>query len=260
MIMSYPLVTTYSPHYTSLAHLLHKHWSLIQNDPSLSTIFPSLPQLSFRRNPTLADSLVRASVSGSRRPPTGQVPPIPIPRLDSRIVRCADKRCKICPRAEGRRVLFSTVSNTPYTFHETFTCTDTSLIYCIICSKCGKLYIGLTSNRTLSCTSTLSETKRRIPLYHHFARKSHDFLRDHRIVPFEHCEPDALPEREAFWIRTLHTLIPHGLNSMLNLMTALSFLRVSPIQIHLPPTPGTQDLSPSSQSSLHHTCASLARC
>ena len=24
---------------------------------------------------------------------------------------------------------------------------------------------------------------------------------------------DALPEREAYWIRTLQTLIPHGLNS-----------------------------------------------
>ena len=135
----------------------------------------------------------------------------------ARLTRCADKRCKICPRAEGRRVLFSTVSNTPYTFRETFTCTDTSLIYCIICSKCGKLYIGLTSNSLrvrFRAHRHFSETKRRIPLYRHFARKSHDFLRDHRIVPLEHCEPDALPEREAFWIRTLHTLIPHGLNSI----------------------------------------------
>ena len=46
-----------------------------------------------------------------------------------------------------------------------------------------------------------------------FARKLHDFLRDRTIVPLQHCEPDALPEREAYWIRTLHTLIPHGLNS-----------------------------------------------
>ena len=76
----------------------------------------------------------------------GQLPPIPISRLGSRMVRCTDKRCKVCPKAEGRRVLFSTVSNTPYTFHEVFTCADTSLIYCIICNKCGKLYIGLTSN------------------------------------------------------------------------------------------------------------------
>ena len=165
------------------------------------------------RSGSIHHSLVKASPPRSHRPPTGQVPPIPITRLDSCMVRCADKRCKVCPRTEGRRVLFSTVSNTPYTFHETFTCADTSLIYC---NKCGKLYIGLTSNSLkvrFRAHRHFSETKRRVPLYHHFARKSHDFLRDHRIVPLEHCEPAALPEREAYWIRTLHTLIPHGLNS-----------------------------------------------
>ena len=123
------LVTTYSPHYTSLLHLLNKHWSIVQNDPSLSTLFPAHPQLCYRRNPTLAGSLVKASLPGSHRPAKGQVPPIPISRLGSRMVRCTDKRCKVCPKAEGRRVLFSTVS-TPYTFHEVFTCADTSLIYC----------------------------------------------------------------------------------------------------------------------------------
>ena len=85
-----------------------------------------------------------------------------------------------------------------------------------LCNKCGKLYIGLTSNSLkvrFRAHRHFSETKRLIPLYRHFARKSHDFLRDHRIVPLEHCEPDALPVRKAYWIRTLHTLIPHGLNS-----------------------------------------------
>ena len=116
----------------------------------------------------------------------------------------------------GRRILFSAVSKAPYTFHETFTCADTSLIYCIVCSKCEKLYIGLTSNSLrvrFRMHRHTSETKRQVPLYRHFAKKLHDFLRDHRIVPLEYCEPDALPEREAFWIRTLHTLLPHGLNS-----------------------------------------------
>ena len=102
------LVTTYSPHYTSLAHLLKNHWSRVQNNPSLSTPFPNPPQICYRKNPTLADSLVKASLPGSHRPPIGQVPPIPITRLDSCMVRC-----KVCPRTEGRRVLFSTVSNTP---------------------------------------------------------------------------------------------------------------------------------------------------
>ena len=38
-------------------------------------------------------------------------------------------------------------------------------------------------------------------------------LRYYRLVPLQHCEPDALPQREDYWIRTLHKLIPHGLNS-----------------------------------------------
>ena len=209
------LVTTYTPH-LALIQLLRKHWSLVQDDPSLSLLFPSPPQLSYRRNPTLRDSLVKASLPGSSRPPTGQVPPIPINRLEPCMIKCADGCCKVCPKAEGRRILFSTVSNTPYAFHETFTCTDTSLIYCIVCDKCGKLYIGLTSNSLkvrFRAHRHSSETRKLIPLYRHFARKSHNFLRDHRIVPLEHCEPDALAEREAYWIRTLHTLIPHGLNS-----------------------------------------------
>ena len=74
------------------------------------------PQLSFRKNPTLAASLVKASLPGSLRPPTCKVPPIPITRVESRMIRCADKRCKVCPKAEGRHVLFSTVSETPYVY------------------------------------------------------------------------------------------------------------------------------------------------
>ena len=129
------------------------------------------------------------------------------------MIKCTDG---CCPKAEGRHILFSTVSNTPYAFHETFICTDTSLIYCIVCGKCGKLYIGLTSNSLkvrFRAHQHSSETRKLILLYGHFARKSHNFLRDHRIILLEHCEPDALAEREAYWIRTLHTLIPHGLNS-----------------------------------------------
>ena len=95
--------------------LINKHWSPIHNDPTLSTLFPTLPQLCFWRNSTIAGSLVKAALPGAARPPTGQVPPISIPRLDSRMVRCADKPYKVCPNAEGICVLFSAVSKTPYT-------------------------------------------------------------------------------------------------------------------------------------------------
>ena len=80
------LVTIYTP-YLRLIQLLRKHWSLIHDDPpSLSLLFHSPPQLSYRTNPTLRDSLVRASLPGSSRPPTGQVPPIPINWLEPRMI------------------------------------------------------------------------------------------------------------------------------------------------------------------------------
>ena len=59
--------------------LINRHWSPMHNDPTLSTLFPTPPQLCFRRNPTIADSLVKAALPGAPRPPIGQVPPIPIP-------------------------------------------------------------------------------------------------------------------------------------------------------------------------------------
>ena len=34
------------------------------------------------------------------------------------------------------------------------------------------------------------------------------------VVPLEYCEPDALADREQYWIRTLNTKLPHGLNSL----------------------------------------------
>lgn len=63
-------------------------------------------------------------------------------------LQCAAKYCRVS-RADGRRVLFSTVSKTPY------------------------------------C---------------HFADRSHNLCRDHRIVLLEHCEPGALQEHEAISI------------------------------------------------------------
>ena len=49
-------------------------------------------------------------------------------------------------------------------------------------------------------------SKRLIPLYRHFAKRTHDFHRDHRIVS---TVSQMLYRNEK--IRTLHTLYPHGL-------------------------------------------------
>ena len=115
------LITTYSPHYVHLNSLLTKHWQLISEDPTLSTLFPSPPQVCYRGNPTLSCSWVRAALPGPS-PPQYKVVPITINTIVSRITKCTSPHCKACPRALGRCILYSTVSRTPYTFSESFTC------------------------------------------------------------------------------------------------------------------------------------------
>ena len=226
------LITTYSPHYV---HLLTKHWQLISEDPTLSTLFPSPPQVCYRGNPTLSCSLVRATLPGPS-PPQYKVVPITINAIVSRITKCTSPHCKACPNALGRCILYSTVSRTPYTFSESFTCTDTSPIYCILCSKCDKMYIGLTSQsirQRFNAHRYAAKRKLRIPLYRHFSRRSHDFDRDHRIVPLEHCEP------------ALNTKLPHGLNSMFikpyypQSLTSLPLPPESSLHSSQPPSPNS---------------------
>ena len=138
------LITIYSPHYVHLNSLLTKYWHFISDDPSLSTLFPSPPQDCYRRNPTISSTLAKAALPG-HPPPPDETTPINIKAIKSRTHKCTNPHCKACPNALGKRILYSTVSRTPYTFTESFTCMDTSLIYCIVCAKCDKMYIGLTS-------------------------------------------------------------------------------------------------------------------
>ena len=244
------LITTYSPHYVHLNSLLTKHWQLISEDPTLSTLFPSPPQVCYRGNPTLSCSLVRAALPGPP-PPQYKVVSIPSTPLYHAFLSVP---AHIATKCFGK--MHPVLHGVPNTLHfsEPFTCTDTSLIYCILCSKCDKMYIGLTSQsirQRFNAHRYAAKRKLRIPLYRHFSRRSHDFDRDHGIVPLEHCEPDALEEREQYWIRTLNTKLPHGLNSMF----IKPYYPQSLTSLPLPPESSLHSSQPPSRNSVppqHH--------
>ena len=57
-----PFVTTYHPGVKSLKQILMQHWSLIQNQPLLKTIYKTPPIISYKRGKSLKDILVRAKL------------------------------------------------------------------------------------------------------------------------------------------------------------------------------------------------------
>ena len=57
-----PFVTQYQPSVPNLKHVLMQKWHLIQNQPSLRQIFKEPPIISFKRDKSLKDILVRAKL------------------------------------------------------------------------------------------------------------------------------------------------------------------------------------------------------
>ena len=57
-----PFVTTYQPAVKNLKQILMEQWSLIQNQPSLKTIYKKPPIISYKRGKSLKDTLVRAKI------------------------------------------------------------------------------------------------------------------------------------------------------------------------------------------------------
>ena len=57
-----PFVTTYHPAVKNLKRILMEHWSDIQKQPLLKTIFKNPPINSFKKGKSLKDTLVRAKI------------------------------------------------------------------------------------------------------------------------------------------------------------------------------------------------------
>ena len=55
---------------------------------------------------------------------------------------CGRSNCRTCHHINKDTII--TTSRSSFTIHQSFTCTSTCHVYCIKCTRCGKLYIGET--------------------------------------------------------------------------------------------------------------------
>ena len=97
-------------------------------------------------------------------------------------------------------IIHSSITCQPFYLTDTFTCKSTSHIYCIICSKCSKMYVGQTSKSLLNRfghhrSAAKEKSKSTWPIYSHFSSRGHSFETHVRILPLEHCPPNQLLSR-----------------------------------------------------------------
>ena len=195
---------------------MRQFWNIVSEDATLGSIFPNPPQICYRKNPSIGSKVVAAALSNTPLTVEAQAAPVDVVNIDKRVKKCSHYQCQVCPNILSKHVIYSTTTHTKYTLHQHITCTDSNVVYCLLCSLCNKMYIGQTSKNLrlrFRHHRAASRDKRNWPLYRHFSSKNHDFNRDHRIIPLERCRKEDLLSVERDWILKLNTVLPYGLNS-----------------------------------------------
>ena len=130
----------------------------------------------------------------------------------TRTQRCKQPKCTTCNHLSCKNNFTSTKTKTSYPIRHSFTCQSTNLIYLITCKKCNKQYVGLTT------------TKLNVRINHHRSNiiNKHFNFNDHclnylMVQPIDAAKhtQQPLPELrklERYWIKTLGTMQPTGLN------------------------------------------------
>lgn len=208
-------LSTYNPQYRILEKSIRRHWHVLQADIVLKDILPSKPRFIYRRAPSLYQDLVKNAID----------PPLNHKRNSGGFSRCG--KCVPCKSTGGLKPATKTFtsSTTNITYHCKFeaTCATEGVVYLLQC-PCGKQYVG--------------KTKRafRVRMGEHF-RNIKNGLLSHNVsshfLTHHNCSPLGisfsiievvqknwrggnferfLSKREMYWIYTLKTLVPLGLN------------------------------------------------
>ena len=142
-----------------------------------------------------------------------------------KMVQCGSSGCTVCPKLhmestlEGytNRKLFGAIRS------QAIDCRAKNLIYVISCQKCGQQYVGETS-RTLA--TRMKEHMYNVKkgtagtyLVDHFKQSNHS-IQDMKFTVIEKLDDNATKQlreqKEDFWIRTLVSAFPFGMNDKIH--------------------------------------------
>ena len=178
------------------------------------------PLICYRRSKNLANTLVRARLTTTTKPPrkTFKVALKTTISWRTNSSPCGKELCRCCAAMSRKQNVFSTDNKTSRKTPRNTSCSSHTLIYLIECRKCNgrAKYVGQT-DRTLrermSGHRAAYLNKKPMPLYRHFYKPGHNFD-DATITVLELLnDPEDLLLKEEEWMNTLKTIIPRGLNS-----------------------------------------------
>ncbi|CAJ0949979.1 unnamed protein product [Ranitomeya imitator] len=213
-------IHTHHPIMPKVYNIIHKHWPILAKSYPNVEAFQTPALMCKRRPQNIRDNLVRADVGSFSR-----VPKQTFLGTERRgTFPCLN--CATCSNIiKGDRITHPHTGKN-FNINGFYTC-DTNYVVHLLNCPCGLLYVGETTqhlrDRIAGHKSTIRCKKTWLPVPHHFVIANHNVsqLRVHVIEQVKRPRRGGdhirrLKEREAYWIYTLQTLAPKGLNRELD--------------------------------------------
>ena len=137
--------------------------------------------------------------------------------------KCGSLRCLLCNNIEETDTFTGTVTGESFKINHHLCCKDKCLIYLLTCKVCKKQYAGKTVDRFRLRWNNYKESDRKFlrgekikqkSLHEHFLSYSHQsFEEDVSICLIDKTDPSDPHKREHYWMRTLKTIAPFGLDT-----------------------------------------------
>lgn len=211
------LSMTFSPMASKIKSIVKKHWHILASDTQIGQSFQNPPLFAYRRFENLRDKLVRAD---SYTPPTNW-----LTNLEPGNFPC--RNCVNCNAMIKGHSFQHPRTGKSFSVRGRITCRTTFVVYLLKC-PCGFGYVGKTKRelriRINEHKSNIRNHDIKSPVARHFSESGHDVC----TLKFQGIEAVRsftrggdreryLLQREAYWIYTLQTVFPNGLNEELAL-------------------------------------------
>jgi hypothetical protein len=212
-----PLIITYDDRYkNTLNELISENWqTLLNKDKKLSDVFQqSTPQIVFKKGQTISSMLVRAKFYSQNKHTLDRTENTK--RLNT-TDKCLTRLCQCCHAIDVNSNFISTTTKQSHQIKTNMNCNTNGIIYLITCKRCNVQYVGETERRLkdrLNAHRSNITTKQKTAVAIHFNNYRHSY-KDLKIMPIENVTNNSKQvrqEREKFWIKTLKTNYPNGLN------------------------------------------------
>jgi hypothetical protein len=171
----------------------------------MQKIFPLPPMVAYKQPPNLKSVLCRAKLPQNKHPKR---------RLFG--MQPCNKPCNVCPYINKTKTFTSSHTKQTFELKGLFTCATSGVIYLANCSSCKKQYVGETGrkfyHRMMEHLNSIFHKTNTMGIHYASPKHSHN---EFSVQVIEKVLPNTVNlrlEREEYWIKTLGTKTPLGLN------------------------------------------------